>query len=49
MKVFHDTGFEEVQIRGRHAIFVDVPKPSSALEFGTIGISLRATKRFRSE
>lgn len=37
-------GFEKPQIVQRHDIFVDVPRPSDALEFGTQGISLRAIK-----
>ncbi len=28
----------------RHDIFVDVPKPSDALDYGAQGISLRARK-----
>gem|GEM_PF-3977328 len=35
------------EILERHAIFQDVPHPSSALEFGTKGISLRAMKNNR--
>jgi hypothetical protein len=37
-------GFEDAQIVKQHNIFEGVPKPSSALEFGTRGISLRARK-----
>lgn len=37
-------GFEEAEIVQKHDIFADVHNPSSALEFGTIGISLRARK-----
>jgi hypothetical protein len=37
-------GFEEGQIVYRYNSYVDVPDPSSALEFGTQGISLRARK-----
>ncbi len=28
----------------KHPIFEDVPDPSSAMKFGTIGITLKATK-----
>ena len=37
-------GFEDGQIVHRYNSYVDVPDPSSALEFGTQGISFRATK-----
>jgi hypothetical protein len=37
-------GFEDAAIIQKNDIFADVPNPSSALEFGTIGISLRASK-----
>jgi hypothetical protein len=37
-------GFEFAEIVARHDIFADVPNPSSAMEFGTKGISLRARK-----
>jgi hypothetical protein len=38
-------GFEEVQIVNRHTdLYRDVPEPSSALEFGTQGITFRARK-----
>jgi hypothetical protein len=39
-------GFEDAPIVKKHDIFADVPNPSSALEFGTQGISLRARKPF---
>ncbi len=37
-------GFENAEIVERYNIFDDVPDPSSALEFGTQGVSLRAYK-----
>lgn len=37
-------GFEDGQIVYRYNSYVDVPDPSSALEFGTQGISFRARK-----
>jgi hypothetical protein len=37
-------GFIKAAIRQYHDVFEDVPHPSSALEFGTRGISLRAIK-----
>jgi hypothetical protein len=37
-------GFMEAEIVEKHNIFEGVPNPSSALDFGTIGISLRARK-----
>jgi hypothetical protein len=38
-------GFEDVKIVHKYAdLFVDVPKPSSAMEFGTQGITFRARK-----
>jgi hypothetical protein len=37
-------GFENAEIVQKHNIFQDVSNPSSALEFGTQGISLRARK-----
>jgi hypothetical protein len=37
-------GFEKAEIVQKHNIFQDVPNPSSALEFGTQGISLQARK-----
>jgi len=40
-----NAGFDQVEIREYHPIFEDVPNPSSALEFGTKGISLKALKR----
>jgi hypothetical protein len=39
-------GFEDAEIVQKHNIFADVPDPSSALEFGTQGLSLRARKPF---
>jgi hypothetical protein len=45
LKAVHDAGFIEAAIRHYHDIFEDVPHPSSALEFGTKGISLRALKK----
>jgi hypothetical protein len=38
------SGFENVEIVKKHNIFEDVPNPSSALEYGTQGVSLRARK-----
>jgi hypothetical protein len=38
------SGFENVEIQHRHDIFEDVPNPSSALDYGTVGISLRAQR-----
>jgi len=37
-------GFEDAVIVEKHDIFADVPNPSSAMAFGTKGISLRACK-----
>lgn len=37
-------GFEGATIVQKHNIFEDVADPSSALKFGTIGISAKATK-----
>jgi len=37
-------GFEAGEVVYRYNNYVDVPDPSSALEFGTEGISLRAQK-----
>jgi len=37
-------GFEGAEIVQKHNIFTEVPNPSSALEFETVGISLRAHK-----
>jgi hypothetical protein len=37
-------GFNDIQIAKQHNIFEGVPNPSSALEFGTRGVSLRARK-----
>jgi len=37
-------GFEDAVIVEKHDIFADVPNPSSAMAFGTNGISLRARK-----
>ncbi len=37
-------GFEDAEIIEKYNIFDDVPEPSSALSFGTLGISLRARK-----
>jgi hypothetical protein len=39
-----EAGFEKAVIVKKHDIFVDVPNPSSAMEFGTKGVSLRARK-----
>jgi hypothetical protein len=44
LKVFSEAGYENIKIQKRHDIFEDVPNPSSALEFGTRGISMRAQK-----
>jgi hypothetical protein len=38
------SGFEEFRIAGRCEVFDDVPKPSSAVEFGAIGIWFAARK-----
>jgi hypothetical protein len=38
------SGFIEAEIVQKHNIFEDVPNPSSALDFGTLGISLKARK-----
>jgi len=38
------SGFENAEIVQKHDIFEGVPNPSSALEYGTQGISLRARK-----
>jgi hypothetical protein len=40
----NDAGFIEAEIVQKHNIFEGVPNPSDALDFGTIGISLRARK-----
>jgi hypothetical protein len=37
-------GFENAEIVERYNVFDDVPDPSSALDYGTQGISLRARK-----
>jgi len=37
-------GFENAEIVERHDIFEGVPDPSSALKYGTQGVSLRARK-----
>jgi len=37
-------GFADAVIVEKHDIFADVPNPSSAMAFGTKGISLRARK-----
>ena len=37
-------GFEDVKIVHKYNSYADVPDPSSALEFGTQGISFRARK-----
>ena len=37
-------GFEDAVVAHKHNIFEDVPDPSSAMKFGTQGISLRALK-----
>jgi hypothetical protein len=39
-----EAGFEDAAVVEKHNIFADVPNPSSAMEFGTLGISLRARK-----
>lgn len=40
-------GFEDVEIvHGYADLFADVPNPSSAMEFGTQGISFRARKAY---
>jgi hypothetical protein len=44
IKAVNSAGFTKAQIIQHHSIFEGVPKPSSALEFGTKGISLRALK-----
>jgi hypothetical protein len=44
LKSVQQSGFENVEIRHRHNIFEGVPNPSSALDYGTIGISLSAQK-----
>jgi len=38
------SGFENAEIVQKHHIFEGVPNPSSALDFGTQGVSLRANK-----
>jgi hypothetical protein len=37
-------GFEDAEIVERYDIFEGVPDPSSALKYGTQGVSLRARK-----
>jgi hypothetical protein len=37
-------GFEDVEIIEKYNIFDDVPEPSSALSFGTLGVSFRGRK-----
>jgi hypothetical protein len=37
-------GFEDVEVVKVHDIYASVPDPSSALDFGTKGISFRARK-----
>jgi hypothetical protein len=37
-------GFEDVEIVHKYNNYADVPDPSDALEFGTQGISFRASK-----
>ena len=37
-------GFKDAVIVKKHDIFADVPNPSSAMAFGTKGISLQARK-----
>lgn len=44
LKIVKAAGFIEAEVVQKHNIFEDVPNPSSALDFGTIGISLRARK-----
>ena len=38
------SGFENAEIVQKHNIFEGVANPSSALDFGTQGVSLRANK-----
>jgi hypothetical protein len=37
-------GFQEGEIVEKHNVFEGIPNPSSALEFGTQGVSFRARK-----
>ena len=39
-----EAGFEKAVIVAKHDIFADVPNPSSAMAFGTKGMSLWARK-----
>lgn len=40
-----EAGFDDIKIVHKYVdLFADVPKPSSAMEFGTQGISFRARK-----
>jgi hypothetical protein len=39
------SGFEHAKIVQEHNIFEGVPNPSSALDYGTKGVSLRARKQ----
>jgi len=44
LKILNSAGFTQAEIVQHHAIFEGATHPSSALEFGTKGISLRAFK-----
>ena len=44
LKAVNTAGFKDAAIVEKHDIFADVPNPSSAMKFGTLGISLRARK-----
>jgi hypothetical protein len=37
-------GFEDAEIVQKHATFADVPDPSSAMKYGTQGVTFRARK-----
>jgi len=39
-----EAGFEDVKIVQKYNSYVDVPDPSSALNYGTQGISFRGRK-----
>jgi len=42
--VHNAVGFKDAEIVKQHDMFADVPNPSSAMAFGTRGVSLRARK-----
>jgi hypothetical protein len=45
MQAFHAAGFEDASLVRRHRdLYHAVPVPSSALEFGTYGVTIRARK-----